>query len=286
MGKKEGAGGEPKRKKKEEEEEVGKEGQNLLGRPTFKKLENGRFRCVQTGHELPGKERDSYAKTKHCRLGLIDSALARSKPPLNMFDQDPLSRSKLICKLTGITVNKTEEHIWKHINGKRFLSMLEKKEAEEEEMTYEVVREDSEQKPDKTLKRKRDSLKKKKKKKEKIVEEVENVDGVNSDAKNSSEKECDSEEDDFWIPPVGDRWDLDKGGDRWGSDSESGPEIDDDNDANGSDGIGDGEEIDNDDGKPSKRTKSMAVEIESSDLASRKKKSKKKKKKKKTKSAV
>lgn len=34
------------------------------------------------------------------------------------------------------------------------------------------------------------------------------------------------------------------------------------------------------------RTKSMAVEIESSDLASRKKKSKKKKKKKKAKSAV
>ncbi|KAI7755845.1 hypothetical protein M8C21_023613, partial [Ambrosia artemisiifolia] len=31
--------------------------------------------------------------------------------------------SKLICKLTGHTVNKTEEHIWKHINGKRFLNM-------------------------------------------------------------------------------------------------------------------------------------------------------------------
>lgn len=32
--------------------------------------------------------------------------------------------SKLICKLTGDTVNKSEEHIWKHINGKRFLNKL------------------------------------------------------------------------------------------------------------------------------------------------------------------
>nr|GMD16631.1 surfeit locus protein 2 [Ipomoea batatas]GMD54518.1 surfeit locus protein 2 [Ipomoea batatas]GMD75827.1 surfeit locus protein 2 [Ipomoea batatas]GMD86962.1 surfeit locus protein 2 [Ipomoea batatas]GME16137.1 surfeit locus protein 2 [Ipomoea batatas] len=109
-----------------------KEGQNLLGEPTFKKLENGRFKCVETGHELPAHGRDSYAWSKHCRLGFIDAALASKKPPLNMFSQDPLSKSKLKCKLTGLTVNKSEEHIWKHINGKRFLRMLEKKEAEQE----------------------------------------------------------------------------------------------------------------------------------------------------------
>lgn len=32
--------------------------------------------------------------------------------------------SKLICKLTEDTINKSEEHIWKHINGKRFLNKL------------------------------------------------------------------------------------------------------------------------------------------------------------------
>lgn len=68
------------------------EGHNLLGAPKFKQLENGRFKCVQTGHELPAHARDSYAESKHCRLGLIDSALARNKPPLNMFQQDPVSR--------------------------------------------------------------------------------------------------------------------------------------------------------------------------------------------------
>lgn len=68
------------------------EGKFLLGKPKFKKLENGRYKCVETGHELPADGRESYAQTKHCRLGLIDSALARNKPPLNMFNQDPLCR--------------------------------------------------------------------------------------------------------------------------------------------------------------------------------------------------
>nr|GMD39433.1 surfeit locus protein 2 [Ipomoea batatas] len=152
--------------------------------PTFKKLENGRFKCVETGHELPAHGRDSYARSKHCRLGLIDAALASKKPPLNMFSQDPLSKSKLKCKLTGLTVNKSEEHIWKHINGKRFLRMLEKKEAEQEM-------------PDRMGKAKEESH--------------------------------DPEEAEFWMPPVGERWDFDDGGNRWGSGSESEPENDDAN---------------------------------------------------------
>lgn len=72
------------------------EGVDLLGQPTFTELDNGRFRCVETGHELVGKDKDSYSRTKRCRLGLIDLALSRRKAPLNMFEQDPLSRySKL-----------------------------------------------------------------------------------------------------------------------------------------------------------------------------------------------
>ncbi|CAL5325665.1 unnamed protein product [Camellia sinensis] len=104
-------------KKAEEEEGKGKEGKTYWGGPKFKKLENGRFKCVETGHEVPSHARDSYAQNKHCRIGLIDAALARSKPPLNTFHQDPLVRS------TGNIVNKSEEHI----NGKRFLNMLGKK---------------------------------------------------------------------------------------------------------------------------------------------------------------
>lgn len=29
-----------------------------------------------------------------------------------------------MCKLTGDAINKTEEHIWKHISGKRFQNKL------------------------------------------------------------------------------------------------------------------------------------------------------------------
>ena len=69
-----------------------KEGANLLGKPKYKKLENGRFRCVQTGHELHEKDKKVYSESKRCRLGLIDHALSHSKPPLNLFEQDPTAR--------------------------------------------------------------------------------------------------------------------------------------------------------------------------------------------------
>ncbi|CAA0820163.1 Surfeit locus protein 2 (SURF2 [Striga hermonthica] len=80
-----------------------KEGHNLLGAPTFEQLENGRLKCVETGHELPPHARDSYADSKHCRLGLIDAALARNKPPLNMFKQDPAARK-------GLCIVEKENH--------------------------------------------------------------------------------------------------------------------------------------------------------------------------------
>ncbi|KAI7746422.1 hypothetical protein M8C21_033652 [Ambrosia artemisiifolia] len=201
----------PQPEKQQEEQQT--EGKFLLGKPKFKKLENGRYKCVQTGHELPADSRESYSQTKHCRLGLIDYALARNKPPLNMFNQDPLCRSKLICKLTGHTVNKTEEHIWKHINGKRFLNML---------------------------------------------------------VRNPEEQDSDAEEEEFWMPPVGDRWDFDDGKDRWGSDFES--DVDPENDDADEDVAGDGEEENNEAQELSKRTKRMSIEIEPSELASKKKK--------------
>ncbi|KAL3629144.1 hypothetical protein CASFOL_026366 [Castilleja foliolosa] len=236
-------------KKKDENPNPGelKEGHNLLGAPTFEHLENGRFKCVETGHELPAHARDSYADSKHCRLGLIDSALALKKPPLNMFKQDPVSRSKLKCRLTGITINKTEEHIWKHINGKRFLNMLDKKEAEKEIPNG---------------KQGGKKLKKNKNEEKHVDEIINEVRDKNSDSE---------EEEDFWMPADGERWDHDDCGDRWGSDSEPGPETDDDageeEDMRTEEAIHETAEI-------SKRTKRMSLEIGPSSFATRKKKKK------------
>ncbi|KAK6928401.1 Surfeit locus protein 2 [Dillenia turbinata] len=133
---------------------------------------------------------------KKCCLGLIDY-LSHNKTPLSMFKQNPLSSSKLICKLTGDTINKSEEHIWKHINGKRFLHKLEK---EEEKLMSEK-------------------------------KEIEEETGKHiSEVRNSDEKDSHSEEPDFWVPPVGSRWDFDDGGDRWAAGSGS-KEDDNDEDA-------------------------------------------------------
>ncbi|PHT57381.1 hypothetical protein CQW23_05867 [Capsicum baccatum] len=249
----------------EADKSIGKEGFKLLGDPKFKKLENGRFKCVQTGHELPEHAKESYAQSKHCRLGLIDAALSRNKPPLNMFNQDPLNRSKLICKLTGDTVNKSEEHIWKHMNGKRFLRMLEKKETETE-MENGGLEKQGENEAAKKVDSKASRRDKKKNKKK----ETEDASKVISEVRDSSGKNSDSEEDtEFWMPPVGARWDYDNGGDRWGSGSESGQE---DDDAIGEDGV---TEEDNNDAKElSKRAKRMSLEIGPSSFASRKKKKK------------
>ncbi|KAA8548162.1 hypothetical protein F0562_004577 [Nyssa sinensis] len=260
-------------KKKEENSE--REGQNLLGSPTFKKLENGRFKCHETGHEVPANAMDSYAQTKHCRLGLIDAALAQNKPPLNMFQQDPLCRSKLICKLTGVNVNKSEEHIWKHINGKRFLNKLEQKEAEKLNPNG-MVGEKSEQTSQKMSKTKANGLKKEREKNK----QEENVIKVISEVSRASDEHSDFEEADFWMPPVGHRWDFDDGGDRWGSSSESEPEPETE-DANGADAAT--EEGSNDAGELTggcvasfccALTKRMSIEIGPSNLSSRKKKKK------------
>ncbi|XP_057997020.1 uncharacterized protein LOC110649597 isoform X2 [Hevea brasiliensis] len=239
----------------EEGKKGGKEGNNLLGSPTFMELENGRFKCVETGHEMLAKDKESYSQSKRCRLGLIDFALAHNKPPLNMFKQDPLSRSKLICKLTGDNVNKSEEHIWKHINGKQFLNKLEQKEMGKVE-----------EKQQEESKSSMDGQKKKKKKKKE--NERKQVEEIISEVRNSSDKDSDSEEDDFWMPPVGDRWDFDNGGDRWGSGGESGQESEEENQADGK-----VEENGRESEELSRRTKRMSIEIGPGCFASTKKKS-------------
>ncbi|KAK7293511.1 hypothetical protein RJT34_16378 [Clitoria ternatea] len=242
-----------------------KEGSHLLGSPTYTELGNGRFKCVETGHEVLHKDIESYSNTKKCRLGLIDFALSHNKPPLNMFKQDPLSRSKLICKLTGDNVNKSEEHIWKHMNGKRFLNKLEREE-EEKLSSHRIEGEESSQDPESAEGGgKKDKLKKKKKKnKDKRIEEI------ISQVRKSSNEDSDTEEEDFWMPPVGDRWDEDNGGDRWGSGLESEQETEEGDVIDGAadEDCKESEEL-------SLRTKRMSIEIGPSSFASRKKKSKK-----------
>ncbi|XP_062105603.1 uncharacterized protein LOC133817194 [Humulus lupulus] len=254
-----------------------KEGTDLLGSPTFKVLDNGRFKCVETGHEVLDKDKDSYSSSKRCRLGLIDYAVSHNKPPLNVFKQDLLSRSKLVCNITGHTVNKSEEHIWKHINGKRFLNKLEEMETQKlkpngmvEEVGEEITPEGSKHGKDIEKKKNKKKKKKKKNKKDKPVEEI------ISEIRESSGVESDLEEADFWMPPLGERWDFDDGGDRWGSDSESESEHEGDVVDENGDAV---EDDDDDDCKESEeistRTKRMSIEIGPSNFASRKKKIKK-----------
>ncbi|KAF9598340.1 hypothetical protein IFM89_027042 [Coptis chinensis] len=97
----------------------------MLNSPTFKEMGNGRFRCVETGHEMLSKDLESYKKSRKCRVALIDIAISQKKLPFYMFKQDPQCKTKLICKLTEDIVNKSEEHIWKHVNGGKFLLKLE-----------------------------------------------------------------------------------------------------------------------------------------------------------------
>ncbi|KAM1111889.1 hypothetical protein ACFX2I_044832 [Malus domestica] len=251
-----------------------KEGSNLLGSPTFKELDNGRFQCVETGHELLAKDIEIYSRSKRCRLGLIEYSLAHKKAPLNMFKQDPLSRSKLVCKLTGDTINKSEEHIWKHINGKRFLNKLEEKE-EEKLKAKGVVENMDDQNPEIVPDQDGDGERKKKKKKnkkKKNKKKDDRVDEIMSGKRKSSDEEGETEEADFWMPPVGERWDFDEGGDRWGSSSESENE---DEEIDGAVSDGAFEDGDEESEELSKRTKRMSIEIGPSSFASRKKKSKK-----------
>jgi hypothetical protein len=74
-----------------------KEGSFLLGQPTWEDAGAGRWRCAETGHELPEREKEAYARSRACRLALIDNAVARKKPPLNAFKPHPEHKCVLTC---------------------------------------------------------------------------------------------------------------------------------------------------------------------------------------------
>jgi hypothetical protein len=68
----------------------------LLGEPTWEDTGSGRWRCAETGHELPEREKEAYARSRACRLALIDHAVAHKKPPLNAFKPHPEHKYALI----------------------------------------------------------------------------------------------------------------------------------------------------------------------------------------------
>ncbi|XP_021318974.1 SWI/SNF complex subunit SWI3A [Sorghum bicolor] len=226
---------------------------------------------TQTGHELPEREKEAYARSRACRLALIDHAVARKKPPLNAFKPHPEHKSKLVCKITGDTVNKLEDHIWKHINGKRFLNKLEK--LEDQVASGEMA--DEEPVKSNEVAKKSKSRKKDKKKA--------NVASPSLPREPKPEMD-DSDDPDFWVPPVGSRWDDDDGKDRWESspgkpNSAKNKGGSDDDGAGDNDGGGDDDTADKDDAESrelASRTKRMSIEaVGPSSFASRKKKPKK-----------
>lgn len=105
----------------------------LLGEVRFEELATGRVRCLETGHEMPVADQSWYGRSKKCRRALIDLYLAQGKPPLDLFEQSPLARDKLICRITGDTLNKTEDALSKHMNGKKFQRKLTQKKTEKME---------------------------------------------------------------------------------------------------------------------------------------------------------
>ncbi|CAL5068487.1 unnamed protein product [Urochloa decumbens] len=252
-----------------------KEGTFLLGQPTWEDAGDGRWRCAETGHELPEREKEAYARSRACRLALIDHAVSRKKPPLNAFKPHPEHKSKLVCNITGDTINKSEEHIWKHINGKRFLNKLEK--LEEQMVSGEMANGET-AKSNEVAKKSKSSKKDKKGKKK--------TDVASPSLPREPKPEMDDSDDpDFWAPPVGSRWDDDDGKDRWESSPGKNDSAKNEGDCDGGGGgdIDDGDDnniADKDDAESrelaSSRTKRMSLEaVGPSSFASRKKKPKK-----------
>ncbi|XP_078172051.1 uncharacterized protein LOC144566063 isoform X2 [Carex rostrata] len=243
--------------------EQGKEGSFLLGDPTFIEIDSGRWRCVETGQEMPEKEKESYSKSRACRVGLINAAVGNRKPPLNTFEPHPVSKSQLICKLTGDTVNKTEEQIWKHISGRRFQNKLEKMELQANSPPpVEDVKEKKKKKSKELVESKKSQIKNLKKDKKKKSQEIDSNDNV--DSIEGGEKE---EETNFWMPPVGERWDFDDGKDRWQSCQSA--DFNEDSHCNSEDTD---DKKDSESNELTTSTKRLSIAVGPSSFASRKKK--------------
>ncbi|KAL3676754.1 hypothetical protein R1sor_026702 [Riccia sorocarpa] len=197
----------------------------FLEEPTWETLPSGRVRCLETGHEMAADAQATYSQTKKCRSALFDAALKKRISPLNYFQQSSENKDKIVCKLTGVVLNKKEEAVWKHMMGKKFESKLAEKEAEKAKARGDV--EMGENSEDEKLKKK--SSRKDKysengaqKKGSKMAEDRTTLEEAELGSKSTYDGEekgeggGSSEGSDFWVPPPGDRWDFDDGDeDRW-----------------------------------------------------------------------
>ncbi|KAL2608674.1 hypothetical protein R1flu_027247 [Riccia fluitans] len=214
---------------------VGRGSHVIADRLRTKSFESWRRRGeAQTGHEMPAEAQATYSQTKKCRSALFDAALKKRIAPLNYFDQSPANKDKIICKLTGVVLNKKEEAVWKHMMGKKFEAKLAEKEAEKEKARgdVEMTENSEEEQPKKNSSKKEKSLnngveKQSAKKAGKIkagnVETRRNGEEAELGSKSACDVEVENEEEggssdssDFWMPPPGNRWDFDDGTeDRW-----------------------------------------------------------------------
>lgn len=128
-----------------------------------------------------------------------------------------------LSQQTRFVILKVDDEQGSHVvNGCVFVvCVIEEKEREKEsgsvpeEGGEAVVKEGKK-------KNKKKKKKDKKKKKKKELDEKEEMCGedVADGVENENGEEGEEKELDFWMPPDGERWDFDDGGDRWGSDSE------------------------------------------------------------------
>ena len=134
-----------------------------------------------------------------------------------------------LSQQTRFVILKLDDEQGIHVvNGCVFVvCLIEEREREKEsgsvpeEGGEAVAKEDGVKEGKKKNKKKKKKDKKKKKKKKELDEKEEGGEDVVTDGfENENGEEGEEKELDFWMPPDGERWDFDDGGDRWGSDSE------------------------------------------------------------------
>ncbi|XP_056862125.1 UPF0329 protein ECU05_1680/ECU11_0050 isoform X3 [Raphanus sativus] len=113
-------------------------------------------------------------------------------------------------------------YVAKLVNGCVVACLTGEKEREKESGAIPEEGGETVVKEEKKKNKKKEKKTKKEKKKNKTSDEKEEnrEDVVMDELEHENVEDAQEQELDFWMPPDGERWDFDDGGDRWGSDSE------------------------------------------------------------------
>ncbi|XP_056842296.1 uncharacterized protein LOC108805248 isoform X2 [Raphanus sativus] len=113
-------------------------------------------------------------------------------------------------------------YVAKLVNGCVVACLTGEKEREKESGAIPEEGGETVVKEEKKKNKKKEKKTKKEKKKNKTLDEKEEnrEDVVMDELEHENVEDAQEQELDFWMPPDGERWDFDDGGDRWGSDSE------------------------------------------------------------------